>query len=84
MVGNSKRLQLGLGLLASLIVIAIAAGAAYYIYLGVTGEDAVATCKSELGHCMKKCRRTSKDSDAAQACQKSCQREAYLCEGLKR
>jgi hypothetical protein len=33
---------------------------------------------------MKKCRRTSRDADAAQVCQKSCQREAYLCEGLKR
>ncbi len=84
MAGTSKRLQLGLGLLASLIVIAIAAGAAYYVYLGVTGEDAAPTCKSALDHCMKKCRRTSRDADAAQVCQKSCQREAYLCEGLKR
>lgn len=84
MVGTRKQLQLGIGVIGSLIVIAIAAGAAYYVYLGVTGEDAVANCKSDLDHCMKKCRRGSSDADASQACQKSCRREAYLCEGLKR
>jgi len=78
------KLQQGIGLLGSLIVIALAAVAAYYIYLGVSGDDAVPTCKSELERCMKTCRRTSSDTSAAQACQKSCQREAYLCEGLKR
>jgi len=49
----------------------------------VTGEGAAPTCKSELEKCMQRCRKTSTDNAAAQACQKSCQREAYLCEGMK-
>ena len=84
MRGAQRNLQQGIGLLGSLFVIALAAVAAYYIYLGVSGDDAVPTCKSELERCMKACRRATSDNTAAQACQKSCQREAYLCEGLKR
>ena len=84
MKGAQRKLQQGIGLLGSLVVIALAAVAAYYIYLGVSGDDAAPTCKSELEHCMKTCRRTTSDTSAAQACQKSCRREAYLCEGMKR
>jgi len=83
MIVARRRLQQGLGLIGTLIVIALAAVAAYYIYQGVTGEDATPTCKSALEHCMQACRRSSTDTNAAQACQKSCQREAYLCEGMK-
>jgi hypothetical protein len=77
-------MQRGRGVIGALIVIAIAVGAGYYVYQGVSGEDAAPTCKSDENRCMQKCRRTSSDSDAAQACQKVCRREAYLCEGLKR
>jgi hypothetical protein len=78
-----RSLQRGIGTFGSLIVIALAGVAAYYIYLNVTGEGAAPTCKSELEKCMQRCRKTSTDSTAAQACQKSCQRESYLCEGMK-
>jgi len=77
-------MQSGRGVIGALIVIAIAAGAAYYVYQGVSGEDAAPTCKSDENRCMRKCRRTSSDSDAAQACQKVCRREAHLCESLGR
>ncbi|MDX1376147.1 MAG: hypothetical protein R3357_11320 [Burkholderiales bacterium] len=80
---GAKR-QRGLGTLGSLLVIALAAVAAYYIYLGVTGEDAAPTCKSELEKCMQRCRKTTTDTQAAQACQAACRREAHLCEGFKR
>jgi hypothetical protein len=79
-----RRLQQGLGTLGSLVVIALAAVAAYYIYLGVSGEDAAPSCKSELDKCMQRCRKTSTDTSAAQACQAGCRREAHLCEGFKR
>jgi hypothetical protein len=79
-----RTVQRGLGTLGSLIVIALAAVAAYYIYLNVTGEGAVPTCKSELEKCMQRCRKTSTDTTAAQTCQKRCQRESHLCEGMKR
>ncbi|KPK06132.1 MAG: hypothetical protein AMJ64_09835 [Betaproteobacteria bacterium SG8_39] len=79
-----RRLQQGLGTLGSLIVIALAAVAAYYIYLGVSGEDAAPSCKGELEKCMQRCRKTTTDTTAAQACQAGCRREAHLCEGFKR
>lgn len=84
MSGVRRRLQSGLGTFGTLIVIALAAVAAYYVYQGVTGEDAAPTCKKELEHCMQRCRKTTTDTSAAQACQAGCRREAYLCEGLKR
>jgi len=77
-------LQQGLGTLGSLIVIAIAAVAAYYIYVNVFEGEASPSCKKDLEHCMQRCRKTSTDTSAAQACQASCQREAHLCEGFKR
>ena len=79
-----RGLQKGLGTLGSLIVIALAAVAAYYIYLGIFAEDAAPSCKSELEKCMQRCRKTSSETSAAQACQKDCRREAHLCEGFKR
>ena len=77
MSGVRRRWQSGLGTLGTLIVIALAAVAGYYIYLGVTGEDAPASC-------MQRCRKTTTDTSAAQACQADCRREAHLCEGFKR
>jgi len=82
--GAQRRLQQGLGTLGSLIVIALAAVAAYYIYLGIFAEDAAPSCKSELEKCMQRCRKTTSESSEAQACQKGCRREAHLCEGFKR
>jgi len=79
-----RGLQKGLGTLGSLIVIALAAVAAYYIYLGVFAEDAAPSCKSELEKCMQRCRKTTSETSEAQACQKGCRREAHLCEGFKR
>lgn len=84
MSGVRRRWQSGLGTLGTLIVIALAAVAAYYVYLGVSGEDTAPTCKKELEHCMQRCRKTTTDTSAAQACQAGCRREAHLCEGLKR
>lgn len=84
MRATRARLQRGLGTVGSLIVIVLAAVAAYYVYLGVSGGDTVATCKSELDKCMQRCRKTSTETSAAQACQADCRREAHLCEGFKR
>jgi len=79
-----RRWQRGLGTLGALIVIALAAAAAYYIYLDVFGKDAAPTCKKELELCMQRCRKTTTDTTTAQACQADCRRESHLCEGFKR
>jgi len=71
--------QRGLGTFGTLLVIAIAAVAAYYVYKGVTGEGETPTCGTEFEYCMKQCRRASTDNESAQACQKKCEKDADLC-----
>jgi len=85
-----RKLQKGLGLLGAIIVLLLAAAGAYYLYQqmggggGSGGGTAVSSCKGDLEHCMQKCRKASTDSDAAQACQNRCRREARICENLER
>jgi hypothetical protein len=73
--------QLGLGSVGVLLVIAIAAAAGYYAYIALSGSDQAPSCRSAFTACMQKCRRTTTEAPAAQACQKACQRDADACEG---
>jgi hypothetical protein len=79
-----KRSQRGLSSFGVLIVLAIAVAAGYYAYKGVTGGDEAPTCKSAFTACMQKCRRTTTEAPAAQACQGDCQRDRAECERLGR
>lgn len=88
-----RNLQKGLGLLGAIIVLLLAGAGAYYLYQqmsggggggGEGGGAAVSSCKSDLERCMQKCRKSSSDSDAAQACQKVCRNDARICENLER
>ena len=63
-----------------LIVLAIVAVAAYYVWKGVTGSDEAPSCKSALNACIANCRRTTSEAPAAQACQDGCTRDAAACE----
>jgi hypothetical protein len=71
--------QRGLGLFGMLIILALAAVAAYYVYMGVMGEDESPSCSSALNTCFKQCRRTTTETAAAQSCQLACQRDADAC-----
>lgn len=73
------RRERGLSLFGALLIVVIAAIAAYFVYQGVTGEGAAPSCDSALKSCMQKCRRTTSDAAAAQACQKSCDSDADEC-----
>jgi Tfp pilus assembly protein FimT len=70
----------GIGFFGLLIVLAIAAAVAYFAYKGITGADAPQTCASAFASCMQKCRRTSTEAPAAQACQEACQRDMDACQ----
>jgi hypothetical protein len=72
--------QGGLSSLGLLVVLAIAVAAGYYAYKAVSGEDAAPSCKSAFTACMQKCRRTTTEAPAAQACQEACQRDQAACE----
>ena len=74
-----RKRQRGLGWFGSLVVLAIAVAAGYYLYqMLVVGEDEP-SCAVAQNECMQNCRRTSTDSAAAQACQQACRREADVC-----
>ena len=74
-----KRQQRGLSLIGNLIVVAILAGAGYYLYKTIMETDTGPGCKDALTSCMKYCRRSTTDSTGAQACQDTCQRDADAC-----
>lgn len=72
--------QRGLSFLGTLIVLSIAVAAGYYAYKGITGAGEPPSCKGSFNACMQKCRRTTTEAPASQACQQACQREADACE----
>ena len=76
-VSNFKMRQRGLSLIGNLVVLAILAGAGYYLYQTIMETDT--GCKDALTSCMKHCRRTTADSTSAQACQDTCQRDSDAC-----
>ncbi|MDH4093158.1 MAG: hypothetical protein OEV81_00040 [Betaproteobacteria bacterium] len=74
-----RRRQRGLGWLGSLVVLALAVGAGYYLYKEMVIGDDTPSCAVQQNECLQICRRTSADSATAQACQEACRREADVC-----
>ena len=79
-----RRTQNGLGWFGSLVVLALAVGAGYYLYQQMVVGDAAPSCAAQQNECLQKCRRTSTDNASIQACQEACRREAEMCENFKR
>jgi hypothetical protein len=69
-----------MNLLGALVVLALAAAGAYYVYRGISAQDARPTCASLLAGCTERCSRTATDSDAVEACQRKCQDDSKSCE----
>jgi len=78
-VSNLKIRQRGLSLIGNLVILAILAGAGYYLYQTIMETDTGPGCRDALTSCMKHCRRTTADSTSAQACQDTCQRDSDAC-----
>ncbi len=72
--------QRGLSAFGMLVVLAVAVAAGYYAYKGISGGGDAPTCKGTFTACMQKCRRTTTEAPAAQACQEGCQRDLAACE----
>jgi hypothetical protein len=79
-----ERSQRGLGSFGTLIVLAVVAALGYYAYKAITGEGEAPGCGSAFTACMQKCRRTTTEAPAAQACQESCQRDQDACERARK
>jgi hypothetical protein len=80
----SAHRQHGLGAFGVLVVLALAGGAAYYVYQSVWTAPEKPSCQAQLESCITKCRKTSTDNDAAQVCQAACKKEEADCERFKR
>jgi hypothetical protein len=74
------RLQQGLGLFGTLVIVAITVLVLYYAYKGVTGEDEEPTCRGTHTSCLQTCRRTRTEAADVQRCQDACQRDFEACE----
>ena len=79
-----RKSQRGLGWFGSLVALALAVGAAYYLYQQLAVPEEAPTCTAALNACVHKCRRTATDNSAMQACQQACRHEAQVCESFKR
>ena len=75
-----ERSQRGLNSFGMLIALAVVLALGYYAYKAISGEDEGPSCKSAFTACMQKCRRTTTEAPAAQACQEGCQRDQAACE----
>jgi len=79
-MGDTRaRDQRGMGLFGTLVILAIAAVAGYYVYVGVFRDGQAPSCNEAQQDCMKACRRTSTDQASAAACQGECQRKRDAC-----
>ncbi len=74
-----ERSQRGLSSFGMLIVLAVVVALGYYAYKAISGEDEAPSCKSAFTACMQKCRRTTTEAPAAQACQEACQGDQAAC-----
>jgi hypothetical protein len=72
--------QDGLSAFGMLVVLALAVAAGYYAYKSLSSGDDAPSCRSAFTSCMQKCRRTTTEAPAAQACQETCRRDQDVCE----
>ncbi|MGA8006442.1 MAG: hypothetical protein WCA17_10100 [Burkholderiales bacterium] len=75
----AARTQRGAGLLWNLVVLALAAGGAYYLYRAFSVDEQRPGCASLLEGCSQRCRTTTTDNDAAEACQSKCEENNKAC-----
>jgi len=74
-----RRAQRGLGWFGSLVVLALAVGAGYYLYQQMVVGDDDPSCTAQQNACLQDCRRAATSNAAIQECQRDCQREADTC-----
>jgi len=77
---SARHAQRGLGLFGILLILAIAAAALYYVYMGITGEGEEPSCRGTYTACQQNCRRTRTEAVALQNCQDFCRSELNQCE----
>lgn len=79
-----KSRQRGLGAFGTLIVLALAVVAGYYLYMSLSGGDDNPTCSTQFQSCMQACRRDQSDNSDMQACENKCESDRSTCETFAR
>ena len=74
-----ESMQRGLGALGTLIVLALAAAAGYYLYINFNGGDEKPTCSEQFESCMQICNRTQTENTDMQGCRKKCEEDQSTC-----
>jgi len=67
------------GALGTTIILILLAAGAYYAYTEFVAPSAPPSCAAQLQSCLTKCRKTTTEAPAAQACQEACQRDSAAC-----
>ena len=62
-----------------LVILAVVAIAGYYVWKGVSGEDAPQSCGAVQNACIANCRKTATEAPAMQDCQDECRRNFAAC-----
>ena len=73
------RMERGANLFWTLVVLALAAAGAYYVFRAFSVEGQKPDCASLLEGCSQRCRTTTTDNDAAEACQSKCEENNKAC-----
>jgi hypothetical protein len=76
----AARAQQGMNLFGALVVLALAAAGAYYVYQRFNVQEELPSCAALLEGCVQHCSRTATDDDAAEACKRKCEADGKSCE----
>ena len=67
------------GAFGTMVILVLLAVGGYYAYTEIIAPTAPPSCKEMRNSCIAKCRRSSTEAPALQACQDSCERDAAAC-----
>ena len=77
-----RRLQLG-GTLSTLVILAVIGALGYYGWKALM-DDTPPSCSEEQSSCLARCRKTSTEAPAMQACQDECRSRFAACSSRQR
>lgn len=78
-----RRRQVG-GTLSTIVILAIIGVLGYYGWKALMEDETAPTCGAEQTSCLARCRKTSTEAPAIQACQEECGRRFAACSSRQR
>ena len=78
-----RRRQIG-GTLGTIVILAVIGVLGYYGWKALMEDETTPTCSAEQNSCLARCRKTSTEAPAMQACQEECARRFAACSSRQR